>query len=69
MPNYNNEVFGANSICVEVNETTPSDPDCLPIPGMGIPQCHPRQLVKDNGTDELAFNITINGIIIIWEQL
>ena len=60
VPNYNNEVYGESSICVEVNETTPSDPDCLPR--MGTPQCHQRQLLRERESDELAFNISINGI-------
>lgn len=63
VPNYNSEVYGAHSICVEVDKTTVSDPHCIPSPGMRVPQCHPRQLMQESATGELAINISINGIV------
>ena len=48
---------------MEVDETTVSEPHCIPRPGMGVPQCHSRQLVQESSTGELAVNISINGTV------
>ena len=56
VPNYGSEVYGDDSICVEVSSTLG---DCLPRGG--TPRCYQRQVVQQNGTDELAFSINIRG--------
>ena len=56
VPNYGSEVYGADSICVEVNATRG---DCLPMGG--TPRCYQRQVVQQNETDELAFSINVRG--------
>jgi len=56
VPNSKNEVYGAGSICVEVNTTLG---DCLPLGG--TPRCYPRQVVQQTTTDELAFSLNVNS--------
>ena len=56
VPNYGREVYGDDSICVEVNTTLG---DCLPRGG--TPRCYQRQVVQKNGTDEFAFSINVRG--------
>ena len=56
VPNSKNEVYGAGSICVEVNTTLG---DCLPLGG--TPRCYQRQVVQQTTTDELAFALNVNG--------
>ena len=56
VPNYGSEVYGDDSICVEVNTTLG---DCLPRGGS--PRCYQRQVVQQNGTNKLAFSINVRG--------
>ena len=56
VPNYGSEVYGDDSICVEVNTTLG---DCLPRGG--TPRCYQRQVVQQNETNELAFSINVRG--------
>ena len=56
VPNYGSEVYGDDSICVEVNTTLG---DCLPRGG--TPRCYQRQVVQQNGMNELAFSINVRG--------
>ena len=56
VPNYGSEVYGDDSIGVEVNTTLG---DCLPRGG--TPRCYQRQVVQQNETNELAFSINIYG--------
>ena len=56
VPNYGSEVYGADSICVEVNTTREN---CLPMGG--TPRCYRRQVVQQNETDQLAFSINVHG--------
>ena len=49
-------MYGADSICIEVNTT---QGDCLPMGG--TPRCYQRQVVQQNGVDQLAFSISVRG--------
>ena len=57
VPNYASEVYGENSICVEVNSTTLGD--CLPLGG--TPRCYQRRVVQQPTTNEVAFAINVGG--------
>ena len=56
VPNYGSEVYGEDSICVEVNSTLG---DCLPLGG--TPRCYQRRVVQQPTTDQMAFAINVGG--------